>query len=497
MPEPNDFHESEAQDFLTRFDHDPAAAMAEPCPRFDRVGRAIPGPRGALAMTGADLGEALLARDGVRKTLKMVVDGAVIALDNVLPGKAPIEDIDRPENLVDSLRHDRLEDMDRPELRSADLQDTPWSDDYWALYLGCLGKRYADPDFPASQDWEENYEYVHEHPVTEVLGRGAAAIDRLSPAEKYDLLIGGAGQALTRTMWAQGQWYHLHDGKVAPWMGICHGWAPASYALPRPRRKITLLAADGQTPLTFYPADIKALASLLWTNTQTVTRLIGSRCNEKSPETDAIGRVTSARAFNTNPGTWHLCVVNQIGVAGRAFVMDATYDLEVWNQPVCGYSYRYFNPATLRLTRSLSAATVARDKFPRDRFARYRSERAAAIAGIVMNVRYVAEAPPEQRATDDPEQDRIIEVQYKYDLELDPEGRILGGEWYTGKQHPDFLWTPPKGTRAITPQEQLATGAWSGEGALPASWRKAAAQAASRGMPLAKIVERMLLSSCG
>jgi len=51
---------------------------------------------------------------------------------------------------------------------------------------------------------------------------------------------------------------------VETWMGICHGWAPASYMLARPRRTLSLKSPDGVL-IRFFPSDVKALASLLRT----------------------------------------------------------------------------------------------------------------------------------------------------------------------------------------------------------------------------------------
>src|SRR6185436_9002354 len=98
---------------------------------------------------------------------------------------------------------------------------------------------------------------------------------------------------------------------------------------------------DGKTPLLFYPSDLKGLASLLWATTDPPSRGVGGRCEDTNPKKDRNGRVISPACFDSNPGTWHLAVVNQIGVAKRSMVIDATYDFEVWNQPVYGYRYRY------------------------------------------------------------------------------------------------------------------------------------------------------------
>ena len=207
---------------------------------------------------------------------------------------------------------------------------------------------------------------------------------------------------------------------------------------------------------------------------------------------DENGRVISSKVFDTNPGTWHTCVVNQIGVNKRSFVMDATYDYEVWNQPICRYEYKYFNPQTMKVAKDLKSAKVTKARFTKDRFRKYRSASAASFVGVMMEVSYVAEHDPTTRATDSAANDNINTVLYKYDLELDASGRIIGGEWYTGKSHPDFLWTPPPGTRAISEAEQFATGDWTADRALPDAWQRAARRAAGSNLPLAKIVEALI-----
>ena len=85
-------------------------------------------------------------------------------------------------------------------------------------------------------------------------------------------------------------------------------------------------AADGRTRLRFYPADIKGLATLLWANADTVSRFVGGRCNDKKPAVDASGRLVSERCFDTNPGTFHLGVVNQLGGSMHSICKDQFAD---------------------------------------------------------------------------------------------------------------------------------------------------------------------------
>jgi hypothetical protein len=452
-------------------------------------GEALPSPFDSEVRAG---GAFVTCRDAERARLYTVVDGTVIRLEDVLPGLAPVEHHDRAEHLVDEVKHTRLEEMEAALLLEARLPESPWSDDYWAIYRGILGNRYGDPGFPGDTDWARNEAYVTQHTAAAVhAGGDAAAIDRLSPAEKYDLLVGDPGFGLTRRCWDEGRNYHGRNGHVETWMGICHGWAPASYMLSRPRKAVRCLAPDVRTTLTFYPADIKALASLLWANARTVSKFIGGRCNDKNPPADENGRIISARCFDTNPATWHLSMVNQIGHARRGLVMDATYDYEVWNQPVLGYRYHYFNPITMQPTESLTGATVELAAHADDKFRKYRSPAARRLVGVVMEVEYVVETSPRQRATDEPDRDATRTAEYYYDLELDASGRLLGGEWYQ-QARPDFLWTPPRGARAVTPGDALCTGDWPEMSVLPEVWRKAAARTSSGGLPLARIIERLV-----
>jgi hypothetical protein len=298
-------------------------------------------------------------------------------------------------------------------------------------------------------------------------------------------------------MWEEGRGYYEKNGSVETWMGICHGWSPASYMLSRPVNSVTVLAADGVTSLTFYPSDIKGLASLLWAKAAPRVKFIGGRCNDMDPKVDPqTGRILAQDCFDTNPGTWHLAVVNQLGVSQRSMVMDATFDYEVWNQPVLGYSYSYFNPATNAAVDSLAAATVAKSAFTNDKFAAYRGSQTDSIVGVSMEVSYLVETAPSQHSPDSPQRDRVTKATYLYDLELDFSGKIIGGEWYQNA-HPDFLWTPAKGARALPPWESrnapLSPDTWPDGQPVPDMWRQIATITSEYSkVPLAVITERLI-----
>lgn len=399
-----------------------------------------------------------------------------------------------PKDLVDNPNLiDTLEEMEKRELRVARLKTIPWSADYWPYARGILASRAFNANFMDLEEWKERFDFITNNPFFKIFETGdVTAIDQLSVAEKYDLLVGSKIGALTQSMWRQGKVYYDEKGTVEPWMGICHGWAPASYMVDRPEHSVSVKAFDGKTDLVFYPDEIKALSSYVWANEPFPTKFIGGRCGEKEPKVDSLGRATDAECLDTNPGTWHLSVVNQIALSQRSFIMDATYDYEVWNQPVIGYKYVYFNPDTGKEVANLAAAKVAAGSF-NDKFAKFRSPRTETIVGVSMRVGYMIESAPEMNDKVSADEERIVWVDYLYDLEIDKDGHILGGEWYSNK-HPDFLWTPEPNAKAQTLPMGLM-GSWDGQTTLPESWMRIGQAGGRSGVVLSQIVDVLLAKS--
>ncbi len=390
---------------------------------------------------------------------------------------------DNAENLVDELRFRSLKDMHK--LRNGQISGQPWSDFYWPFYMGTIANRYADPQFPASMDWFANQTYLNEQ-----LGRGDLL--KFSPAEKYDLLIGDKNFTLTKLMINYGKPYHERENKVATWMGLCDGWAVASFMESRPAKPVEVIGVNGDRIL-FYPSDIKALTTLLWAKGRFRIRFIGGRCNIQKPERDSNGRPVDPDCLDNNPGTWHLAVVNQIGHSKRSFIFDTTYDLEVWNQPVLSYSYFYLHPKTGKKVNSISSAIfpITSD----DPIRHLRAPTAVSLVKILMNVTYLAERPP-TTLPDSPRLDMKRFAIYKYELELDDKGEIVGGEWLQEKR-PDFLWVPPVGMKAKSVGDYRLdrirdNSQWELSQPLPQAWKEPAMISSRSSQPLGRIVERLL-----
>jgi hypothetical protein len=292
----------------------------------------------------------------------------------------------------------------------------------------------------------------------------------------------------------EGSRYYEATRKVETWMGYCHGWSPASFMMARPTQAISVLAADGRTVIPFYPDDIKALATLLWAKGYTSVKHISSRCHAKLPP-DGDRRITQPECLDTNPGTWHLSLVNQIGVSRRSFIFDKTYDYEVWTHPLLSYKYSYFNPVTKIVTDSLSEATVPIQSFQNDPFSQYRSNQTSYVAGVALEFTYLTETAPSHSNNDTSNEDSRIAMRYIYDLELDSDQRIIGGEWYHNA-HPDFLFVPARNSRAYSFGDPLLDSwlapRWDGNGPVPQLWTRAALTSSVRGQPLASVVETLI-----
>jgi hypothetical protein len=256
--------------------------------------------------------------------------------------------------------------------------------------------------------------------------------------------------------------------------------------LPTPKKAVEVKTLTG-TKVKFYPSDIKALGTMLWAQTQVPTKFIGGRCNTKNPKKDSLGRVVEEDCLDNNPGTWHLSVVNQIGVFNRSFVMDATYDYEVWNQPVYSYQYHYYNPITKERFEKLEDAIVSVSDFNNDPRKTVRAPKTKFIVGINMTLKYVMETVPN---TNENQENLLQTVKYEYDLELDEKTNIIGGEWYS-KAHPDFLWTPE--LNAKTSGDELVPAILLNN--LPGIIRPLIEKNSLSGVPFAPFVKQLFLES--
>lgn len=441
--------------------------------------------------------------------------------------RAFIGQSDQPEALtVGWLSRQELE-YNMEKIRTSSSAALPlWTDDYWRIQWGMTSYRYQrGVDYT---NWEEAVS-AHSQPtdnlkanITEggtlgwvkrqsagdtgwldILGKFnllgsdsipgnaiakvAGLIDTVySPAEKYDLIVGDNEFTLTNEQKNSGFLQAKRDDKnnlvrpvnVEEWMGICHGWAPAAYMVPRPMKPVVVRGpviddekGTKAVKVTLGPSDIRALASLAWANASTDTNFVGGRCNVKKPKTHPNGRIKQQECFDNNPATFTYALAWMIGQKRASFVMDKTFDYEVWNQPVESYDLTFFGPTKNPRDRANWS------KNPREVWVDYKDYRKQdrfqhptygtrtkdtsllkkmKIVGAVLTVNYLVESNPTfPRPPEDSKS--TFRENYVYDLELLPMGnnayRAVGGEWWENN-HPDFLWTPAEHAVASMGQDK-------------------------------------------
>jgi subtilisin-like proprotein convertase family protein len=228
-----------------------------------------------------------------------------------------------------------------------------------------------------------------------------------------------------------------NDG-VETWWGLCHAWVPASMLEHRPLRSVTY------NGVTFHTGDLEAL--LIAAYNRTGADMIGGRCNsgngDDEVERDEHGRATNLDCRDTNPGSFHVIVTNFLGILERPFAMDRTYDYQVWNQPVIGYnivSQRQISVAEANELLGLDGADYS-----------YNPD-AATLHDVTTDLKWITEAHASTTPADPSYYTRVDRLSYI--LELDADGKIIGGEWYGRSRtlHPDFLWNPRRIVHSSVP----------------------------------------------
>jgi hypothetical protein len=232
----------------------------------------------------------------------------------------------------------------------------------------------------------------------------------LSPAEKYDMYMGRYDFPLLKSE-------RKRTSPTRPgWEGLCHGWAVASMHFKEPK-PVLVKSLDG-IEIPFGSSDIKGLLSLVQGNfNRAQSRLVGARCNISLDEYPQDASRPECRDLNA--GTFHVILANLVGIHKKGFVIDITRDLQVWNQPVTAFQSKILEEVPLSARASRAAIKSLRIETEMS----YQGESFLAnwepITGSAKSVN--------------------VTKLYEYTLELDGEGRIVGGEWISDNR-PDFLW---------------------------------------------------------
>ena len=351
-----------------------------------------------------------------------------------------------------------------------------WTGFFWPNYLGGLAYRLPDPNFPRS-NWGQSREYVRARPSA------ATANEYLSPAEKYDIVMGVSPEeegSLTNHQWKMGEAEFNRTGLVETWQGICHGWAPAAINLPIPKRSVIFSTHRGN--ITFTPDDIKALGSLLYANGRYESVHLGLRCNSNTPEVDNNGRIITPECFDINPADWHIITTHHLGFGRRPFVIDIVQSEQVWNKPIIGYRYKYQNLQTGLSTNTINMGIIPIAQARRLRHNSYRNPITAYVIGIEMTITYLDGGFVRNNMNN------TKEMSFSYDLELDANYKIIGGEWQS-EIRPDFAWKPRFVALPTTEGDTQTSTLKPWEAAVNPAWRNSALQSNAHGAPLTKFVK--------
>ena len=339
-----------------------------------------------------------------------------------------------------------------PDMGKADRE--VWPSTYWATYKDSInarwhskrvGDEYKKEFSPAEKydqvfhGWEPTSEFMAMKPY--VNGNACKDFDK----EYYDNLGPLASHISNHMGNARARNGVDDDGDgnidecddrdgVETWFGLCHAWAPAAMLEDRPMYPIRVKG------VTFLPGDIEAL--IIATYNRPPADMIGGRCNDKEVKRDDNGRIEDVACRDTNPGTLHVVMGNYLGLNGRSFVEDRTYNYEVWNQPIVEYEVTKMDEITAK--EANEALGLEGDKYEYNLDAKI-------FYKVKAKVVYLAESDANVEPIDITRFHRTD--RYDYILELDGERNIIGGEWIGNSRtsHPDFLWSPYQVQRSPVP----------------------------------------------
>jgi hypothetical protein len=301
--------------------------------------------------------------------------------------------------------------FDRLPLEGNMKSHQPWSDTYWPSNRAGIAARW-------NLEGSNGFKYKM-YNLEQLRAMSPAQIARLSPAEKYDILMGRYDYPTVKAVRGK------TSSHAKGWEGICHGWSPASlnHAEPAP---VTVTSKDG-IEIAFGSADVKGILDNYYADHAQADSFLGARCKKGGGGWRGfIGHFRGAGACeDVNAGAFHVILTNELGQRGHGFVADVDRSNQVWNQPVFGFSSKVMGMRSP--SRDSAPGTVREVLIHTTMF--YADEIAPAWDPVVGTKKYA--------------QDK---KEYDYAIELDSAGRIVGGQYYlkSNPSRPDFLWSAPR-----------------------------------------------------
>ncbi len=296
---------------------------------------------------------------------------------------------------------------------SGKLAHEPWSDSYWQENLGGIGVRWVSGR-PTQDVWSydppspPNLDAVKKMSLTDLMF--------LSPAEKYDIYMGRFDYPTVDYAKRRNHKVDAQGKPVPDWKGACPAWTVSALYFDEPKE--VMPQNEQGVFIPFGSSDIKALLVTARDLTGTKhPRYAGYRCDVIDPK---FNNVSSKNPCNgMNAGSFHTLLTNLVRPNKHGFIIDRDPGQEIWNQPV--YSYQAQVISENQGASPGAAADTQKE------------------IHIKSDVTYTLELKPSWFSHLVKKNNLTKTETYLYRLELDAQGKILGGMWESPTR-PDFAW---------------------------------------------------------
>ncbi len=287
-------------------------------------------------------------------------------------------------------------------------QRAPWAGNYFPMAKGGLANRWQDRRGPQINDFSDiNTGIDYFKSLTQ------KQIDTLSPAEKYDILVGNYDLPMTKfELTHRGP---LRDMPIEHWEGFCNGVRCAGINLKEPKHAVNFKNPDGIN-IRFEPADLKALAGASYFYVEKYSQL-GSPTRNTSAEDQP------------NAAVFDLAVRYFLGEKKKSFVIDSHLQAEIWNESVVGFERNLSEPQFLDLEEQA--------RFPWA----VSKIRVKGFLEALGEIGISKVNGPTQKMVSDGS--LLAKVPIHYTLYLDSEGAARDGVWHNrsnAKRGVDFVW---------------------------------------------------------
>ncbi|MEW5847346.1 MAG: pre-peptidase C-terminal domain-containing protein [Myxococcota bacterium] len=232
--------------------------------------------------------------------------------------------------------------------REGQAASPPWAGSYWPVYQDGINYKWDGPqsEAPTTKFGKAFSVTGVEDAVSRM--RGIAGASTRTACTENSQCKAEIGEACAKR---EGQ----TEGRCIPtWWGVCHAWGPASILVPEPQHPVT------HNGVTFKVNDIKALVTLVHDSVE--NKFVSLRCDRDDGqgkiEYDEYGRPKQGDCMDTNPATLHLLLANYLGKRQQSFVMDRTFDDEVWNQPLRSFRVTKWAEVTAEQANALVGVTT-------------------------------------------------------------------------------------------------------------------------------------------